>query len=188
MKINIRDYSFEVGEPYQAGHVCTSAEAQALNVHRTMNLRQNLIRTLDIPEDGTILSAEDLADLRRQVREADEVYDMGHRQVTMRRRTSRFDLMLRTVAQERVEEQARQAGRNLTLGEAEVAIVAMATNPAVHEEARARLREGDIEAKGLMEEIRQQTRARQAGQQAQAEAQAISISQVADGIRNSLDA
>lgn len=153
MKVKIKQYSFEISEPYQPGHVCSQAEAFALNLHRGDNLRNNLVRLLGLPDDGTIMSQGDLAEVEAQIREYDGQYKIGMRAQSIKRRQSRLDLMLRKVALERIEAQARRQGLGLSAQAMEEAIQVEIRTPGVQEEARERLKEEKLESQKLMTEI-----------------------------------
>lgn len=142
MQISISHYEFSLREPFSAGHKLTIPEAQALNALRAENIRNNAYRTFGKfakGEDG-LLKSEDLAELKTFIASQDEQYSFRPK-AGPKAKSGTIEAEIGIVAGERVEEQARIAGVELTVVQYSEALAAFKANPGVEEEARRRLGE-----------------------------------------------
>ena len=142
MKIRIGPYSFEIGEPYHAGHPLTPDEARALNALRAENIRNNFSRQIKREESRQrveVLDAEALAALRALLVEYEAGYRFSAPKTATRQYTGKLEREVESVARERVEIEARRAGRELSREEFETAVLDSMLLPAVQEEARRRV-------------------------------------------------
>lgn len=139
--VRIKGYPFQFSTPFQAGSVLTKGEAQALNQLRienlTNNLREEVNKALGVLAEGQLLSAETLAELQAKFTKYDQRYAFVEKH-TPRPRRGLLEAETLLVAAERVDAEARAAGRELAPDQREALIEEFARLPAVQEEARDR--------------------------------------------------
>lgn len=156
LTIRIKQYSFELSDPFAEGTVLTRAEAQALNALRAENIRNNMARAVEKETakllDGQLLSPEALAALQETISTYDRNYQFPSRHQP-RPRKGELDLVTEEVARERVEAQARQDGTALNEATLVARTVEFCLLPAVQEEARRRLAERQSVAMGSLEDL-----------------------------------
>lgn len=141
MKIRISQYAFEVGEPYQAGHVITAIEAKELNRLRAENIRNNVRRifvdqALQNVPDGQLLDANKLFDLIQKVESYARLYAFGGG--ASKPKITWFEQQLREYAAELVETELRALEMKLEPAALDLAIEDRCKRPEVIEEARRR--------------------------------------------------
>lgn len=79
-EITIQGIIFTVSTPFAAGHVCTEAEAAALNQTRCENIRNNMASKIkkaekELPEGQTEFTEEQIAEFAAEVQAYDEAYE-----------------------------------------------------------------------------------------------------------------
>jgi hypothetical protein len=76
--ITIQGLTFEVSQPYAAGHVVTEMEAMALNQTRAENIRNNFAKTVKDAqaEDGSVTDDQKKA-LAKELAEYDKQYEFS---------------------------------------------------------------------------------------------------------------
>ncbi len=118
MKIRIKQYHFEVSEPFQPGHRLNEAEAQALNGLRAEHIRDNVSKVvskaLAESQDGALLSPKALEEVSRAIAQYDSRYNFIFKHEPRAKR-GLLESVVRGLAEEWVEVQLRQ--QDLTLSE-----------------------------------------------------------------------
>ena len=85
MLIRIGQNSFEISEPYSAGHQLTAGEAQALNTLRSENIRNQLARSIaKMVHGGAPLDTAQLMSIKDEARVRDTNYKFEWRRQTPR--------------------------------------------------------------------------------------------------------
>lgn len=157
MHIRIKGYTFQITEPFQAGTVLTKGEAQALNGLRAENIQNNLREIVGEETaklgQGELLPQGTLDSLQLRLTS----YDLGYQFVekhTPRPRKGDIEAEARSIAEEQVASQYRQAGVIAwTLEALEADISTMEKLPAVLEEARARVTAKRAAMQGNIEDL-----------------------------------
>ena len=83
MRIRIKDYTFEIGEPFSSGQVISANEAVALNAVRADNIRNAVAGIVaeamaDLPPGG-VMDAGRLIEVTRKIAAFDRDYQFPHR-------------------------------------------------------------------------------------------------------------
>lgn len=112
----INGISFDILQPYAAGHVLTDIEARVLNQTRAENVGNNVrqkIKDLLEPEDGS--APADEATIKSMVAEFDQDYEF--RSVSEGGRTSRdpYEVEARKLARELLKEHLASTGRKINV-------------------------------------------------------------------------
>lgn len=143
-KIRIDQYAFSLPLRYRAGHSLSQNEADALNGLRAENIRNNVKRWVDEAKKsvplGELLTPDALSALQDRVSEYAASYEFGAKAEPKggTRKTS-FEVELLAIAKERVEEQARSLGIELSEEGLQAAIESQTKLAIVIEEARRRV-------------------------------------------------
>ena len=147
--IIIREYQFQISDPYSPGDPLDVASAQALNSFRANLLRDIVARWVtDAVEfefartsgNSRLLSPETLSDLQRRITAYDQLYKLRPRPAVLRESTLQTEL--RRCATARIEARIRQNGGDETQTIEQYDDSAIETEillPEVQEEARRRL-------------------------------------------------
>lgn len=114
-EITIQKHTFEVREPYAEGHVCSEAEAKALNQTRHENIRNNMARKIkDTLNGAEALNEEQMADISAQVAEYDASYEFTLASVGGARKTKDpIDVEAGKIARAHVNAKIKEAGHTL---------------------------------------------------------------------------
>lgn len=144
MKIRISQYAFGVGAPFRGGHALSEQEADALNGLRAENIRNNVKRWVDEAAKGLapgeLLTPDVISALQDRISLYSRDYTFGERREPKGGiRKTAFEIELRSVAQERVEAQARSLDIELSAEGLEAAVEAQMKLAQVVEEARQRV-------------------------------------------------
>lgn len=140
MQIRIKQYQFEIEEPFAEGHKLTKGEAQALNVLRAENLRNSATKQLELLGFGRdLLPAGDLEAFRQKVRELDQAYRFKSYEKVGKPRPGPLEAEELEVAKEQLELRARAEGREISEEELEKKALEWKSLPSVQAEARRRL-------------------------------------------------
>lgn len=109
MRIRIRQYSFDLSEPFFEGQPLRAAEAQALNGLRAENIRNNMSPTVlakvSLLGEGQLLDTETVAELQRAI----SAYDMKYEFVLKHQRREPPDPLAQI---------AREVAKEIAEGEA----------------------------------------------------------------------
>jgi hypothetical protein len=166
-EITIQGLPFNVSQPYSEGHVCTEAEAKALNQTRAENIRNNtaskvkaLLEGLAPDESGTItVPAEVMKTAIEAVAEYDAAYVFSLASVGGGRKiTDPVEAEARRMAKAAITEKLRAKGqlvKNVDPDALANAIAKLAESPAIQKAAkkavadRQNLASTDLEELGL---------------------------------------
>ena len=117
MLISIKNYSFEITEPYAEGMEISLAEAQALNALRADNIRNALSRSLEklVAEHGQVLPIEYLIALKAECARRNETYEFEVRKAPKVQgpRSGSFEAIALEVATEWIDRWAAETGQVL---------------------------------------------------------------------------
>jgi hypothetical protein len=106
--LTFRGHQFHIPLDYPAGHVCTIGEAQALNILRAENLRNNLVKWIEGKLAGfgpMDLPDETYAEIAERVAKYASEYEFRAREIVVA--PTLFQLTLRELAEAWVEEQSQ---------------------------------------------------------------------------------
>ena len=107
----IAGQSFTIAQPYDEGHVCSAAEAKALNQVRSENIGNNLRKTIEeMVKEGK--SAEEMAAV---VAEYDNAYQFNLTTVSGARKLDPIEREARAIAKDAIKEHLAKTGRKLTV-------------------------------------------------------------------------
>lgn len=142
MKIRIRQYSFEISAPFEAGHSLTIGEAQALNRLRAENIRNNFAQNVkdeaDAMPEGEMIPPSIVERLQADIERYDAAYTFVERHEPMPR-PSALELVTRLVAEEHVAEEARRLGLALDSAQHNTEVGLAMKLESIQTEARARV-------------------------------------------------
>jgi hypothetical protein len=142
MKIRIRQYQFEVSEPFAGGQEITRADRQALDRLRAENIRNNVVKVVEevtaLLAPGQLLSQDALGELQRRIDRYDQGYKFLERHEP-RGKPGLIEAEIRRVAEERCEAQFR--GVHATEEMRQARLVTLERDDGVVEEARRRVEE-----------------------------------------------
>ena len=141
MQIQVKEYEFEIGEPYAEGQTLGAAEAAHLNKLRGENIRGSMgpkVNAALRAAQGPLLSNEVLAELQREAERIDQAHVL--QMPLLRAKTGTIASTARAIAEARADSAALAAGRLLEGEDRETAIAAMLGLEDIWEEARQRLR------------------------------------------------
>jgi hypothetical protein len=154
--ISIKAYSFQLEEPYAAGHQLTAAEAAALNGLRAENICNNVRKFVNdvvlANPPGAILPAETLARIQDRISQYDARYQFKETSRPLPAMGS-LESEVRDVASETVQAEVKKAKLTLLDDEWESAIEAAQARPEVQAEARRRLAAKTRVAGSMMKEV-----------------------------------
>lgn len=143
MKIRIKQYMFGVSEPYVPGpHQLTSAEAAALNILRSNNIKNAFKAKVARAEEaspGGEITAEALTALQEQLDQYDWRYVLSERAAPIA--VGLLDLEIEELARETAEAQARAVGRELEGEELAEAVQSLSRLGSIREAAMERIAE-----------------------------------------------
>ena len=113
LTFQIRQYEFQLSEPFSEGHRLSTSEAWALNRLRAENIRNNvakLVREAQDHEQSVLLPEPVLAKIRAQIAEYDQTYQFSPPK-TRNSKNGTLEQEIRIVAEELAEQQARRLSR-----------------------------------------------------------------------------
>lgn len=150
--IRVRQHSFTIRAPYEAGQVLAPTEARALNSLRAENIRNAAGREFKARSgEAETLTGAELEAFQAWVAEYDRLYVFS-RGGPIRR--SGFERLLRTVAEEEAQIQVNRTGRELASDEFEALVAELMALESLQHEAQRRLeRSQEIAEAELMELI-----------------------------------
>lgn len=149
MKIKVSHYEFDISEPFSSGHVCTEAEAKALNILRSERIRGIVARRLSREEQESVLIGQALVDLREAVSGIDKAFYFQSK-TNSRSKNGTVDSYIRAVALERAQALAREAGREGDQQVLDEAMVELLDDPKIQAEAARRM---EVQAQVMKEAL-----------------------------------
>lgn len=156
MKIRIRQYEFDIAEPFVKGSVLSPGEAQALNGLRAENIRNNMSKPVLLAVSmllpGELLDPATLSELQDKIARYDSGYQFPLRFESSKKRGA-IELEARALAEAEVETQLRRAGVEVSEEEKEKLVVEMELTPAIQGEARKRVQARQQVAKETLESL-----------------------------------
>lgn len=157
MKISIRQYIFQVRDPYTEGTIITKAEAQALNALRAENIRNNvskLVADATGKADGTtrLLAEEDLQELQGKITEYDLKYSFPLR-AEKKDPVGMIEMEVEALAKEAVEANIRQNGQPADRFAYDRLVQQALSDPGIQAEARRRVGARQEQARKALEEL-----------------------------------
>lgn len=150
--IRVRQHSFTIRAPYEAGQPLTGPDARALNGLRAENIRNAAGREFKSRAgEGETLTGTELETFQAWVEEYDRLYVFSRGGPTRR---SGFERILRLVAEEEAQIQVNRTGRELDSSEFEALVAELMAVEGLQHEAQRRLeRSQEIAEAELMELI-----------------------------------
>lgn len=150
--IRVRQHSFTIRAPYEAGQPLTGPDARALNGLRAENIRNAAGREFKVRSgEAETLTGAELEAFQAWVEEYDRLYVFS-RGGPIRR--SGFERLLRLVAEEEAQIQVNRTGRELGAAEFEALVTELMALESLQHEAQRRLeRSQEIAEAELMELI-----------------------------------
>jgi len=107
----INGLTFDIRQPFDAGHVCTEAEARALNQTRSENIGNNVrAKIKEMQEKGESLEA-----IAAYVAEVDAAYEFTLAAVAASRKLDPYEREARAIARELLKDHLAKTGRKLTV-------------------------------------------------------------------------
>lgn len=107
----INGLEFEISQPYAEGHVCTEAEARALNQTRSENIGNNTrAKIKEMLEAGTAA-----AEIAAYVAEVDAAYEFTLANVAASRKLDPVEREAQKIARELIKGHLAESGRKLTV-------------------------------------------------------------------------
>lgn len=137
--LQVRQHKFEISREYAEGHVCTSAEAAALNQAMMENIRDNVYSWVNksVDEYG-VLTAERHEALQARINSYAEKYTFktrkGYKPITPMEST------IREVAAQDAERWGQQHGLNLNSTEVRLKYHELCRDPSIADRARDLIR------------------------------------------------
>lgn len=107
----INGLTFLVAQPYAEGHVCTAAEAKALNQTRSENIGNNVRQRIK----DMLAENKPEAEIVAMVAEVDNAYEFNMSSVSSARQLDPVEREARKIARELLKAHLAQTGRKLTV-------------------------------------------------------------------------
>lgn len=153
--IKIKQYQFDLSEPFEPGHLLLPEEATALNALRAENIRNLLAPKVATVQqahgEGTLLPSEAITGLRQEAARLDEEYRFGHRRSVPRKGAVEAEAQI--IARALVLARARADRRELSEEQLASATALAALEEPVLYEARERVAEQQKIANVALEEL-----------------------------------
>lgn len=157
LEIRIKQYTFILSSPYEAGQPLGEEEAQVLNMARGENLREiwsrEVEKALASTANGDLLSAEVLADLQARLTAYDQKYRFKPRHRPRAARGGEIAEAAREVAREMLEAQLRHSGQEIGTEAFDALLRDFLELPAVQQEARRRVQDAQRVFVGSLEDL-----------------------------------
>ena len=163
MLIQIRNYQFDLDEPFLPGQSISAGEARALNALRAERLREALTRRVieahrpvNAGKDGSdrLLSAEALSKLQAELDGLGAKFKFPP-PVEPRPKVGTIEAETRALAEAQVESDARQAGIILSQENKDELVAKALARPAIQQEARRRIEARKSIAEAALRELMQ---------------------------------